>query len=289
MNLCEPPIINHSVNITENDKFILNRTNGELTGLFLANELNNNDNKILYEFLDKNTKNSKVNEKQIPDFAFNASEEYIIGLLNAYISKDHITNKSEIIISSSSINLIYGINMLLNRFGIFAELDTYNDNNILKISNKWFDKLKYKIGLSINNDNNDNNINLDYKEQEDIILDEIIEIKLIDSKLYPKLYDLTVPSTNNFIIFNGLGTFDTADSGYIQRKLIKSTEDFMVNYDGTVRNAVGRIQQFIYGDCGVDTVKQYEYRFKMMEMSNTELSDKFKYSILKTMKYITII
>jgi len=272
MNLCEPPVINYSVNITENDKFILNRTNGELTGLFLANEFNNNDSKILYEFLDKNTKNSKVNEKQIPDFAFNASEEYIIGLLNAYISKNYNTDESEIIISSSSINLLYGISMLLNRFGIFADLDTYNDNNILKISNKWFDKLKYKIGLSINNDNN---INLDYKEQEDVVLDKIIEINPIEVSKYKKLYDLTIPSTLNFIIFNGLGCRDTADSGYIQRKLIKSTEDFMVNYDGTVRNAVGRIQQFIYGDCGVDTVKQYEYRFKMMEMSNSEINDKF--------------
>ncbi len=71
-------------------------------------------------------------------------------------------------------------------------------------------------------------------------------------------------------------TVRTAESGYIQRKLIKATEDFMVNYDGTVRNAVGRIQQFIYGESGADTVKQYDYKFQIMEMSNSEVSDKFK-------------
>ena len=73
-------------------------------------------------------------------------------------------------------------------------------------------------------------------------------------------------------------TVRTAESGYIQRKLIKSTEDFMVNYDGTVRNAVGRIQQFIYGESGADTIKQYQYKFQMMEMSNSEIADKFKLS-----------
>ncbi len=73
-------------------------------------------------------------------------------------------------------------------------------------------------------------------------------------------------------------TVRTAESGYVQRKLIKSTEDFMVNYDGTVRNAVGRIQQFIYGESGADTVKQYEYKFSIMEMSNSEVAEKFKFT-----------
>jgi DNA-directed RNA polymerase II subunit RPB1 len=73
-------------------------------------------------------------------------------------------------------------------------------------------------------------------------------------------------------------TIRTAESGYIQRKLIKSTEDFMVNYDGTVRNAVGRIQQFIYGESGADTIKQYEYKFQMMEMSNSEIANKYKFT-----------
>lgn len=70
----------------------------------------------------------------------------------------------------------------------------------------------------------------------------------------------------------------TASSGYLQRKFIKAAEDFMVKYDGTVRNAVERIQQFIYGDSGIDTVKQYDYKFKIMEMNNAEIADKFKFT-----------
>jgi DNA-directed RNA polymerase II subunit RPB1 len=46
----------------------------------------------------------------------------------------------------------------------------------------------------------------------------------------------------------------TSDSGYIQRKLVKSMEDLHVEYDGTVRNVNGSIIQFHYGGDGIDSV-----------------------------------
>ena len=46
----------------------------------------------------------------------------------------------------------------------------------------------------------------------------------------------------------------TSDSGYIQRKLVKTMEDLHVEYDGTVRNVNGSIVQFKYGGDGVDSV-----------------------------------
>ena len=46
----------------------------------------------------------------------------------------------------------------------------------------------------------------------------------------------------------------TSDTGYIQRRLMKSMEDQHVEHDGTVRNVTGSIIQFIYGEDGVDTV-----------------------------------
>ena len=45
----------------------------------------------------------------------------------------------------------------------------------------------------------------------------------------------------------------TSDSGYIQRKLVKTMEDLHVEYDGTVRNANGAIVQFQYGGDGIDS------------------------------------
>lgn len=44
----------------------------------------------------------------------------------------------------------------------------------------------------------------------------------------------------------------TAQSGYIQRRMVKLGEDVQVKYDGTVRNMKGNIIQFQYGDDGLD-------------------------------------
>ncbi|KAL8765031.1 MAG: hypothetical protein Q9209_007757 [Squamulea sp. 1 TL-2023] len=46
----------------------------------------------------------------------------------------------------------------------------------------------------------------------------------------------------------------TAETGYIQRRLVKALEDVMAKYDGTVRNSLGDIVQFLYGEDGLDAV-----------------------------------
>lgn len=163
---------------------------------------------------------------------------------------------------------------------VMRRIDTQGSNNLNENSEntKFFEILKFN---SQNKHVDINNELFEVKNIEtihDVVLDRIIEIKKLDPKDYPKLYDLTVPSTYNFILANGLGVRDTASSGYLQRKFIKAAEDFMVKYDGTVRNAVDRIQQFIYGDSGIDTVRQYDYKFKIMDMNNAEVADKFKFT-----------
>jgi DNA-directed RNA polymerase beta' subunit len=44
----------------------------------------------------------------------------------------------------------------------------------------------------------------------------------------------------------------TATSGYMQRRIVKLTEDVKVQYDGTVRDIAGNIYQVAYGDTGID-------------------------------------
>src|ERR1700688_1169808 len=44
----------------------------------------------------------------------------------------------------------------------------------------------------------------------------------------------------------------TAETGYIQRRLVKALEDVMVRYDTTVRNSLGEIVQLLYGEDGMD-------------------------------------
>jgi DNA-directed RNA polymerase II subunit RPB1 len=43
----------------------------------------------------------------------------------------------------------------------------------------------------------------------------------------------------------------TAETGYIQRRLIKALEDVMVKYDGTVRTSRDSVIQFLYGEDGM--------------------------------------
>ena len=44
----------------------------------------------------------------------------------------------------------------------------------------------------------------------------------------------------------------TATSGYMQRRIVKLTEDILCQYDGTVRDHSGKIYQMAYGDDGFD-------------------------------------
>jgi len=50
----------------------------------------------------------------------------------------------------------------------------------------------------------------------------------------------------------------TAETGYMQRRLVKALEDLVAHYDGSVRNSRGDIIQFIYGDDGLDPVNMEE-------------------------------
>ena len=47
----------------------------------------------------------------------------------------------------------------------------------------------------------------------------------------------------------------TADTGYIQRQLVKAMEDLVVHHDGTVRDANMNIAQFHYGEDGINSTK----------------------------------
>lgn len=68
-----------------------------------------------------------------------------------------------------------------------------------------------------------------------------------------------------------IGLIDTAvktsTTGYIQRRLIKSLEDAMVNYDMTVRNNKSKIIQFSFGEDSIDTTKVENQEFPIVEMS----------------------
>jgi len=70
----------------------------------------------------------------------------------------------------------------------------------------------------------------------------------------------------------------TSETGYAQRKLIKTMEDVMIRYDGTVRIANNQVIQQTYGGNGADTTKQYDYKIQMIQMDNKKLEERFVFT-----------
>jgi DNA-directed RNA polymerase beta' subunit len=105
--------------------------------------------------------------------------------------------------------------------------------------------------------------------------DEIISVEEVSVVAHPKLYDVTVPSTLNFAIANGMIVRDTADTGYIQRQLIKSMEDLIVHHDGTVRDANNNIVQYHYGEDGINPIKIETQALSIGALSEEEINKEF--------------
>ena len=149
--------------------------------------------------------------------------------------------RNPVVMHLKTVEAVNGVSLLCSR----VYIPTIIDNQALTIS------IIYEKIVSRNN----------------VFMDPIVEINVIGTENHPKLYDLTVPSTLNFGIANGLQVRDTSTTGYIQRRLIKGLEDLRVEYDMTVRNNMGKIVQFAYGDDGFDSTRVENQMVPLVGMS----------------------
>ena len=243
---------------------------------------------ILATFLTKLLGSGAAN-KYVPTEAFIAPKIFVTGLLNGYYSGDGSIGKNCVEVGSASQRLIEGISMLCSRFGIFGKMfktqlkaNNLGTENIkptyrLSIRAQWGQKFAESVPLIDNKKQVKlSNIkwNMDhrgFKTYNDIALDKIVEINIVGVEKYPKVYDLTIPSTLNFGLANGLQVRDTSTTGYIQRRLIKGLEDLMVNYDMTVRTNKGKVVQFSYGDDSIDTIKVENQEIYLVEMNMQDI------------------
>ncbi|KAL1986468.1 hypothetical protein VTN96DRAFT_6388 [Rasamsonia emersonii] len=72
----------------------------------------------------------------------------------------------------------------------------------------------------------------------------------------------------------------TAETGYIQRKLVKALEEVMVKYDGTVRNSLGDVIQFLYGEDGLDGAHIENQRVDVIRCSDAQFRDRFRVDLM---------
>jgi intein/homing endonuclease len=246
---------------------------------------------LLVEFLESFL-GKYSNGKYIPNEAYAAPDEFVKGLIDGYISGDGCITDHHVVVTSVSQKLINGVAQLLARYGIFSKLSTIKDNRkptfqqryILSVQSEYVYKFGQMFTLSHKSKQEKlqalmskttlGNMSFLYKEQNDVILDSVKSIEKVlansDSK-YKKVYDITVPNTLNFQLYNGLCIRDTSDTGYVQRRLVKAMEDCKIYYDQTVRNATGVIVQFLYGEDGMDGTKMETQYIPTISKSMFEL------------------
>ena len=63
----------------------------------------------------------------------------------------------------------------------------------------------------------------------------------------------------------------TADTGYIQRQLVKAMEDLTVQYDGSVRDSRMNLVQFKYGEDGINATKIESANLGIAKLSDAEI------------------
>lgn len=276
---------------TENRKEVQLKTINEKESYGVTTDIRGYS-RLFGQFLTKLVGHGSEN-KHIPDIAITAPITFVKGLLNGYFSGDGWISNNSIEASSVSSRLIDGIAMLCSRIGIFTyknivqgkpnNIGTPNilQTHMLRIRSKWAGIFKNNMSLihpekqiKLNQMTyTDNHIN--YSSHNDIVLDTITEINEISPELYPKMYDVSVPSTLNFAIANGLNGHDTADTGYIQRQLIKSMEDLTVQHDGSVRDANNNIVQYHYGEDGTNPVKIETQTLSIGKLSESDIMNKY--------------
>jgi DNA-directed RNA polymerase beta' subunit len=234
------------------------------------------------EYLRKDTPLVKVGD-YVPT-TFKLPELPGIKFTDWYYNKDDLMTllscNIEIIKNYIEVTLpkVYKDNIIVN--GSYTKINN-KSSEFIDIHNMLYNRLGYATFLSKENEDYILEIfeNKRFKGSGDTVLDKIISIELVDIKKYPKVYDLTIPSTLNFGLANGMHVVDTADSGYISRKIMKMMEDIRVWYDFTVRNAGNQIIEFMYGSNGIDTIKEEKQKFDTMKMSNDKLVKVYSYDI----------
>ncbi|GAP85358.1 putative DNA-directed RNA polymerase ii largest subunit [Rosellinia necatrix] len=75
----------------------------------------------------------------------------------------------------------------------------------------------------------------------------------------------------------------TAETGYIQRRLVKALEDVSARYDGTVRNSLGDVIQFIYGEDGLDAMHIEHQVMDHWIIRHADFQDRYRLDVMDTL------
>jgi len=259
--LCQPPVIIDCLyGGVEGGPFHLDEDAGLRMGIYLANGI---DPQTSYQGIFESLTGSG---NCIPAEAFVAPDIFVSSLLKSYcFARAYSQHRGTMIaMTGKSRRLLEGMSMLFSRLGIYSELQS-EDVKLMIQGKTWLQRFEeyFPTLISIRIDECEDVVSL----LQNVVLDPILSITKMGVENHPKMYDVTVPSTLNFGLANGLQVRDTSKTGYIQRRLIKGLEDLKVDYDMTVRNNRGKVIQFLYGEDGFDSTRIENQSLPLVGMS----------------------
>lgn len=180
--------------------------------------------------------NTGSSNKKVPEFCYNAPDDFIKGMIDGYFSGDGTISKKDgsVVVSSVSEKLILGISSILSYYKIFGKISNYllKKNNVGSKNIKRLYTLRISNGFAVNFARNfvltesKKNERLqtitmkkNYKyergrnqekfpKERDVIFDEVVSVEYVEGST-EHVYDLTVEETRNFQLFNGLNLNDT--------------------------------------------------------------------------------
>lgn len=174
-------------------------------------------------------------KKKIPEFVYGAPDEFLHGLIDGYFSGDGTVSLKDgsVVVTSDSKDLLIGISTLLSYFGVYCHLSSWkiDKNNVksqnikrtysIRISNGFaqiFAKM-FKLTEQTKQDRLENvTLNKKYRHmfgksqklfpERNVYFDKVISVEYVTSE-HKFVYDLTVETTRNFQMWNGLNLRDT--------------------------------------------------------------------------------
>lgn len=177
---------------------------------------------VLFARLFKKWLKSGSSKKFMPEEILFGNDEFIKGVLDGYIAGDGTVSKTDgsITVGSVSENLINGVSYLCSRVGIFGKKtgsqqksNNLGTKNILYThaftirnlnADKWRDIIgccnKSKVKIMNKNYLRNAGWGLQYIKHNDVMLDPVVSIEYVKGVEY--VYDLTIPSTLNFSLYN---------------------------------------------------------------------------------------
>jgi DNA-directed RNA polymerase II subunit RPB1 len=177
---------------------------------------------------------------------------------------------------------------------IIKNMDKKNNLNMLASSGAKGDKtnigqlngcvgMQSIEGMAIKKDFNERSLPYFHKNDDSLLARGFVKHSFMDGLNFPEFF-IGLKAARNGLIDTAI---KTADTGYIEHKIIKIMEDVMIKYDSSVRGALNQIIQFNYCDTGADTTKQYEYNLKFLNLGDNDIRAKYIFSTdeLKDINY----